>query len=192
MNEQIDDVLRTYEKCMHLKIFVDGADDLRQIYYHSAKKHNEKVVSNKYHVDAGFDLFAPMSIRSYESSNFLLKIDFNISCSAEMHCDTGKSFNTGYYMYPRSSLSKTPLRLANSTGIIDAGYRGHIIGMFDVIDRDSVSHEGLVKIHDRLVQICAPSLVPILVEVVDFKEDLGEETERGNGGFGSTGRGVRK
>ena len=41
--------------------------------------------------------------------------------------------------------------------------------------------------YDRYVQICAPGLVPILVEVVDTLERLGEETARGSGGFGSTG-----
>jgi dUTPase len=38
-----------------------------------------------------------------------------------------------------------------------------------------------------LVQICAPGLVPIIVELVDSLEELGE-TARGEGGFGSTGR----
>ena len=178
----VKDVLRNYEKCMYLKIFVDGEDELKEIYFHSAKKHNEKILSNMEHIDAGFDLFAPVAVNRSES---LLKMDFNISCSAQMYCDTDKSFNTGYYMHPRSSLSKTNLRLANSTGIIDSGYRGHIIGMFDVIDRDCN-----VAQYERLVQICAPSLVPILVEVVDSKEELGEKTERGDGGFGSTGKGV--
>ena len=85
-------------------------------------------------------------------------------------------------MYPRSSISKTQLRLANSTGIIDAGYRGNLMAMFDVEE----SHTGTK--FDRYIQICAPSLVPIIVEIVDSLEDLGEETERGTGGFGSTGK----
>ena len=38
------------------------------------------------------------------------------------------------------------------------------------------------------MQICAPGLVPILVQVVDNMEELGGETVRGGGGFGSTGR----
>jgi dUTP pyrophosphatase len=96
-------------------------------------------------------------------------------------------------MYPRSSLSKTQLRLANSTGIIDAGYRGHLIGMFDVVNvqpnsSDDREADFFGKKFDRYLQICAPGLVPILVEVVDSKEELGDETERGEGGFGSTGR----
>lgn len=180
----VKDVLRNYEKCMYLKIFVDGEDELKEIYFHSAKKHNEKILSNMEHIDAGFDLFAPVAANR---SVAVLKMDFNISCSAQMYCDTDKSFNTGYYMHPRSSLSKTNLRLANSTGIIDSGYRGHIIGMFDVIDGDCN-----VSQYERLVQICAPSLVPILVEIVDSKEELGEKTERGDGGFGSTGKTFRK
>ena len=87
-------------------------------------------------------------------------------------------------MYPRSSISKSPLRLANNVGIIDAGYRGHLIGMFD-LPSGNTEH---IKKFDRYLQICAPGLVPIIVEVVNQKEDLGEETERGDGGFGSTGR----
>ena len=59
-------------------------------------------------------------------------------------------------MYPRSSLSKTMLRLANSVGIIDAGYRGHLIGMFDVINNEENSqytescYNG--NIYDRYLQ----------------------------------------
>ena len=41
----------------------------------------------------------------------------------------------GYYLYPRSSTgSKTPLRLSNSIGVIDSGYRGNLIACFDNID----------------------------------------------------------
>jgi dUTP pyrophosphatase len=89
-------------------------------------------------------------------------------------------------MYPRSSISKTRLRLANSTGIIDAGYRGHLMGMFDVVYNNDTT-DYCVKKFDRYLQICAPELVPIVVNIVDSLEDLGEQTERGQGGFGSTG-----
>jgi len=98
-------------------------------------------------------------------------------------------------MYPRSSLSKTQLRLANSTGIIDAGYRGHLMGMFDVVNisPDNLQNENrdadyFGQKYDRYLQICAPGLVPIIVEIVETKNELGLETERGDGGFGSTGR----
>ena len=114
------------------------------------------------------------------------KIDHNICCSAQMITDNNKVYNTGYYMYPRSSLSKTKLRLANSTGIIDSGYRGHLIGMFDLLAFPNKKYD--VEQYDRLLQICAPGLVPIVVEVVNSIEELGSQTERGAGGFGSTGK----
>lgn len=158
-------------------------------------------------VDAGFDLFAPGNEddeNNQESDNLYFygpghlnkspinKVDFKICCSAQMIKTKDRMFNTGFYMYPRSSLSKTQLRLANSVGIIDAGYRGHLMAMFDVVNIPSSWNNNqevdyIGKKFDRYVQICAPGLVPILVEIVN-KEDLGSETERGIGGFGSTGR----
>ena len=95
-------------------------------------------------------------------------------------------------MYPRSSLSKTKLRLANSTGIIDSGYRGSLIGMFDVVNincnDENKEYDEIVFPYTRMVQICAPGLVPIYVEMVNTVEELGEKTLRNNGGFGSTGK----
>jgi dUTPase len=74
--------------------------------------------------------------------------------------------------------------LANNVGIIDAGYRGHLIGMFDLIyPKDN----NVINKFERHLQICAPGLIPIVVELVNSIEDLGEETARGSGGFGSTG-----
>jgi len=88
----------------------------------------------------------------------------------------------GYFLYPRSSTgTKTPLRLANSIGIIDSGYRGNYIAAFDNIRSESFKVERL----QRLVQICPPNLTyPLRVELV---EEL-EQTTRGAGGFGSTGK----
>lgn len=86
---------------------------------------------------------------------------------------------TSYYIYPRSSISNTPLRLSNSVGIVDSGYRGPIIAALDNIsDKPYTVEEGT-----RLIQLCAPGLVPI-----DRFErvDVWEETVRGSRGFGST------
>jgi dUTP pyrophosphatase len=69
-------------------------------------------------------------------------------------------------------------------GIIDSGYRGDLIGAFDC---KTPSSQYVVLKQDKLVQICAPGLVPIIVELVDSLAELGE-TSRGEGGFGSTGR----
>ena len=217
----INMLLNTYEKVMVLKVFVDSNDEnLKFTYINAANTHNNKVIHLQEHIDAGFDLYAPgnqgEALDRYgidlpffgpgrEDRNPVNKLDFMVSCSAQMITDGAKCFNTGYYMYPRSSLSKTRLRLANSVGIIDAGYRGHLTGMFDVVNIDNNnnisnnsnnsnnSHNNSEadfwgRKFDRYVQICAPGLVPILVQVVDIIEELGGETARGGGGFGSTGR----
>ena len=53
---------------------------------------------------------------------------------------------------------------------------------------EEVAEEYVVEEYDRLLQICAPGLAPIVVEIVDTIDELGNQTERGVGGFGSTGR----
>ena len=208
-SEYINQVLYKYNQIMHLKIYIDDDDNLKKMYLAAAIIHNKKIEENNPFLNAGFDLYAPgmqyedqvdEGIKCFDP---LQKVDFKIKCSAKMHTDTNKIYNTGYYMYPRSSLSKTSLRLANSVGIIDSGYRGNIIGMFDIINVDdnlTLAYEDeednenelnmiyFIKKYDRLVQICAPNLAPIYVEIVDRLDELGEETDRGTGGFGSTGR----
>jgi len=173
-----EQVLTMYGRCMHLKIHVENPE-LKQVYINASLLHNNKLTASE-HLDAGFDIFSPNAV---EISTNRYKLDFEIKCSATMISNTHSPFNTGYYMYPRSGLSKTNFRLANSVGIIDSGYRGNLMGVFDILE----NNQSLCK-HDRLIQICAPALVPIYVEVVDVFEDLGKKTERGGGGFGSSGR----
>ena len=87
----------------------------------------------------------------------------------------------GYYLYPRSSTgTKTPLRLANSVGIIDAGYRGEIKGIVDNLDK---GQDYCIRAGTRLFQLCSPVLGPISFEMANTLS----ETARGEGGFGSTG-----
>jgi dUTP pyrophosphatase len=88
-------------------------------------------------------------------------------------------------MHPRSSISKTPLMLANHTGIVDSGYRGSLIGAFRWLKTPNQQSYILEK-HTRLLQICHPSLCRVVVCLVN-EEDL-TSTTRGEGGFGSTGR----
>jgi len=202
LNMVPNNLLYTYDKYLHLKIYVDDNNysGLKQKYIDSALNHNNKILNlNNPYLDAGFDLFNPVrneinlnnqstcSSFSGNRPSLINKIDFGIICSAQMVTNNYKIYNTGFYIYPRSSLSKTKLRLANSTGIIDSGYRGNLIGMFDLINV-SPNEEYVVDKYDRLLQICAPGLVPIVVEIVNTLDELGSQTERGSGGFGSTGR----
>ena len=126
--------------------------------------------------DSGLDLFCPETITINPGET--VKINLQINCEA-LH-DTIENTNVSYYLYPRSSIIKTPLRLANSVGIIDAGYRGDIIACVDNIKSESYT----INKGDRLFQICAGNLEPIQFQLVN---DL-SNTQRGSGGFGSTGQ----
>ena len=126
--------------------------------------------------DSGLDLFCPETITINPGET--VKINLQINCEA-LH-DTIENTNVSYYLYPRSSIIKTPLRLANSVGIIDAGYRGDIIACVDNIKSESYT----INKGDRLFQICAGNLEPIQFQLVNELSN----TQRGSGGFGSTGQ----
>ena len=132
--------------------------------------------------DAGVDLFFPNMVRVPKGETLL--VDFEISCKmVHVHeLDDGHLFEepTSFMLVPRSSIFRTPLRQANNIGIIDSGYRGRIM-----VPVDNHSNEDyIIKSGERLFQLVHPSLKPISIEVV---EEL-DETERGSGGFGSTGK----
>mgnify|MGYP001034485036 FL=1 len=81
---------------------------------------------------------------------------------------------------PRSSMSKTPLVVPNSFGVIDADYRGEIKGIF----KNTSDDEYLIQKGDRLLQgILVPVGALKLLEVDELTE-----TVRGTGGIGSTGK----
>lgn len=170
------------KQIMVLNLFVND-DVLKNAYLNAAYKHNLSLIEDPNFFNAGFDLFLPKDYRF--SKNVVNKTNFEVKCSARIvniSDDNVTSYFTGFYMYPRSSLSKTALRLANSVGIIDAGYRGPLIGMFDCLTETYDVLE-----FTRLMQICAPNLMPVFVRIMDTVEGLGPETSRGEGGFGSTG-----
>jgi dUTP pyrophosphatase len=163
-----------FDNFVYLKIKVDSDnDELQKRYISHINKHNTSMLNDPHYYNSGFDLLISKDQNINNSS--VNKIDHEICCSMLV----GTRY-TGYYMYPRSSVSKTPMRLANSVGIIDAGYRGHLIAMVDSSIEQFQLHMG-----ERYFQICAPNLCPIYVELV---YDLGDDTNRGTGGFGSTGR----
>lgn len=120
--------------------------------------------------DAGLDLYILDEITIEPGETKPIKL--GIACEPE----NGKA----YYLLPRSSISKTPLRLANSIGLIDGGYRGEIMAMCDNIKSNAYT----VEKGQRLFQIVSCDSSPISYELV---EDL-SETTRGEGGFGSTGK----
>jgi len=126
--------------------------------------------------NSGFDIFFPEET-TFESIDSKM-VKFNIKCV--MRNFYGGSA-VGYYLYPRSSLSKTPLMLANHMGIIDAGYRGEIIGAFRLLRSEPYT----VGAYERLLQICNADLRKFKVVLCDISNI--DNTLRGEGGFGSTG-----
>ncbi len=124
--------------------------------------------------DSGLDLFFTEDI-NLNPNEFGRCVSFKIKTA--MTDENGNYLS--YYLYPRSSISKTPIRMANSVGIIDSGYRGELMVCLDNHSSDSY----IIKKNTRLFQICSPDLKPFNLELVSELND----TDRGDGGFGSTG-----
>lgn len=140
--------------------------------------------------DAGFDLYVPTDTTIAPGE--VKMIDMGIQC--QMRSFEWLPFNWlknmsfykyhCYLMYPRSSISKTPLTLANSVGVIDAGYKGNIKAAMRNTD---LANEYTVKAGTRLVQLTRPDLYNFDVNILDYNSDSLRQTTRGEGGFGSTG-----
>ena len=189
---------------------ISPSSEWKDKYKGAIEIHNQNLEASV-HPDSGFDIFTPEP--TVTALNSALRISFFNSLAKKFTVQTVKSdmkikiamykviysevegveraekqIPTGYYMDARSSISKTDLRLANNVGIIDSGYRGNLIGMFDVLPREAESANDPIRLESghRLLQICAPSLEPFWIEYVAEESDLGT-TVRGSGGFGSTG-----
>lgn len=129
----------------------------------------EAVVPVRAHpTDAGMDITATSK---EVTSKF---IEYGIGLSLEIP--------TGYVglIFPRSSISKTNLTLANSIAVIDSNFRGEVRLRFDRRDHDSSSLS--YNIGDRIGQIIIMPYPEYEYEVVEELDD----TDRGVGSFGST------
>ena len=120
--------------------------------------------------DAGLDLYVLEDIVFEPGETKLIKL--GISCQPED--------GIAYFLMPRSSISKTSLRMSNSIGLIDGGYRGEIMACCDNVKTEKYS----VKEGERLFQLVAANCSEITYEIKDKLDD----TSRGDGGFGSTGK----
>ena len=145
---------------MHLKIKPFNSS-VRSLYENHGHFHDG---------DAGIDLFV-IDEQTIEAGETAL-IHLGIACE--------NMENKSYLLMPRSSIAKTPLRLCNSIGLIDTGYRGEIMAAVDNIKLEPYT----VEERQRLFQLVAMDGSPIQFQLVDELT----ETPRGSGGFGSTGR----
>lgn len=86
-------------------------------------------------------------------------------------------------LFPRSSISNSDLSLANSVGVVDAGYFGEIKLRFKKIGLSDPYFSALYNVGDRIGQLI---IMPIPAVTFDEVSDLGD-SERATGGFGSSG-----
>ena len=170
-----------YKNFAILKIVFDN-ENLKTEYENRIVNHNNMFMTNPLH-DSGFDVLIPMETGFQQP--FVTKfIDMKIKTEM-FYCevDTDRISSCAFNVHPRSSISKTPLMLANHTGIIDSGYRGSLIGAFRMLPFAN-NTQYVVEKNARLLQICHPSLCPIYV-VYTSVDDLSGSI-RGEGGFGSS------
>lgn len=189
-----------------MKLFIEIQDETVREYYKNWNTHHEG--------DSGMDIIFPQTTTIGPNEKKLIPL--GIKCWSPD--------KTSYYMYPRSSIHKTPLLLANSVGIIDAGYTGEIkapllnhnndytpiyltilltiiLSIPTLISialillafylRNTLYAQVIIQMldnsftipqHSSYLQLCAPNLDPITIEIVDKLP----ETSRGEAGFGST------
>jgi len=169
--------------CVDTSSDSNSNSELLDYYVEKVKEHNQ--FENNPYPNSGFDLVCPYEVTSDQT----FKMDFRVKAAMYTLPSFVSHYTNdnlkvrdkpmGYYLYPRSSISKTNFRMSNSVGIIDSGYRGNLCAYFDVI----TSEVSTVEPMQRLVQICSPSLEPFYVFLVDSLDN----TERGVNGFGSSG-----
>jgi dUTP pyrophosphatase len=156
-----------------MKLYVYVADnDLRNLYVNS--------LNTRRKTDSGFDLFTP--------ENNVPPMAFGHTLN--LHVKVGATDEQGHpipcLLVPRSSISSTPLRLSNSIGLIDMGYRGDVMAKVDCL----VSNGFPVHHASRYFQLVAPNWMPWnqVIVVSDVSQLPPAPDNRGSGGFGSTGR----
>lgn len=127
--------------------------------------------------DVGWDLIAasdPEIIFSDEKKKNILYIEY----------DTGVVIQppNGFYtlLYPRSSISKYELSLANSVGVIDSGYRNSIRLRFRFVGKKFTKSSLIYKKGDKIGQLIFNPMFSLSAHQTDSLE----ESDRGLAGFG--------
>lgn len=131
-----------------------------------------KVPTYAHETDAAADLYAPVDqIIPAHSYGNMIKTGVKIQLPEGWLA----------MILPRSSMGvKTPLRLSNSVGLIDSGYRGELGVIYDNTSDNDYS----VKAGDRIAQLLVMPSYRFQAKVVDILAD----SDRGEGGFGASGK----
>lgn len=135
--------------------------------------------------DSGLDLFIVEDVIINPGETKL--VDLGVKCQCRSFSYSPKDWFQGkFYKYwsfllmPRSSISKTPLLMRNSIGLIDSGYLGNLKCPLYNTSNEPVQ----LKRGERYVQLVNCDLSEVKLKLVDTLRS----TLRADGGFGSTGR----
>lgn len=154
------------------------------LYCDSAYKYNERAPEER---DSGFDLYCEEEVYLNRGDTVFLKFGVLAACAVKRRSTVVEP--RAFWLMPRSSISKTPFICANSMGLIDSGYRGKLMGAIKMLFGDNLE---TVKEGTRLFQVVSGSAKPwnriFVVRTID--EFPKPHSERGTGGFGSTGVGT--
>lgn len=151
---------------------VPTSDSMKTFYKIAAQKYQSVPLNER---DAAVDAFVEIDCTGEAGATERILL----GCKAAAYDTKRKQFRA-FWLLPRSSISKSPLRMANSVGLIDAGYRGVLMSAVDF------RADFTAKAGERYFQIAGPELLPwTAVHIVS--EIPGGNTLRGEGGFGSTG-----
>lgn len=159
---------------------IPGVEDTLPVVY-IKRMHGGKIPKKKSAGAAAWDCYAREGVQVYNGEKYTIPLGFVLAMPKGVSAD----------LMPRSSIGlKTDLIMPNSIGLIDSDYRGEVCAIYRAINLewdtpsslpDSDIHEG-----DRIAQIRFNQ--PVKLVVVDEFPDEVKETERGEGGFGSTGK----
>lgn len=132
--------------------------------------------------DAGLDLYAPRDVAVPGSKG---RVDLGLWTPTDIGCatiDTGVHVEIpkGYVGFIKSKSGLNVKHGLTAEGVIDSGYTGSIVVKL-------YNHTGKYYYFDKGDKIAQLVLLPIITPELELVYEL-EDTERGDGGFGSTGR----
>lgn len=130
---------------------------------------NAKMPTKAHATDAGYDLYAAST-----SVDKNYNVVYGTGVAVEIP--------TGYVglVFPRSSIASKDIMLSNSVGVIDSGYRGEVMAKFKRVTGEFDSYQ----VGDRIAQLI---IIPY-PEVTFVEVDELSDSDRGVGGYGSTGK----
>ena len=149
-------------------IYGDGVDVLRVRFKKTVPE--ATAPTKAHHTDAGFDLTC-VSVEEDRRHNC---VSYGTGIAVEIP--------NGYVglVFPRSSVYKEDIDLSNCVGVIDSGYRGEISAKYRILQ----PHIHRYTVGDRIGQ-----LIIMPYPTVEWVEsDELSDSDRGTGGYGSTGR----